>query len=495
MSRPMYSVDNVPRSQLIVVVHPGADQSELEEAARAVGVTVRPLFGDSPERLRYEARRLRSSRKVRVPDLSVYYSIDTHEERFAELVPTFLRLPTVDGAYVKRPADTPGLPAADVCMALPGTPPNATPDLSGQQKYLGAAPNGINATYAWTRPGGTGLDVRIIDVEREWRFTHEDLLTNWGGVIGGFPANILRERNHGTAIMGILGGDTNTFGIKGICPDTTVSGISTRTFGMSPTTIPGTIETSAAIHQAALTLGPGDIILLELQREGPPFVTGTKQIAVEWWPDDFDAILYATALHILVVEASGNGSADLDNAVYNTPAPTFGSGWTNPFDRANRVSGAILVGAGAPPSSSSVEPDRSRLDFSNFGSSVDVQGWGYQVVTTGYGCLQGGANEDRWYMDQFGGTSAASAMIAGALACVQGNRLATGKPLLTPSEARNLLRTTGSPQTAAPTRPATQRIGPRPNLKDLIPPPKKPHRPGGKKPRKGPNRRPHGPRD
>jgi hypothetical protein len=491
MSRPMSSVNNTPRSQLIVVLHPSAEPRGLEELARAAGVTPRPLFGESPERLRYEARRLRSSRKVRVPDLSVYYSIDTEEERFAELVPSLLRLPAVDGAYVKMPADAPCLPEADVCTALPGTPPVTTPDLSGKQKYLGAAPAGINATYARTRPGGAGLGVRIIDVEREWRFTHEDLLTNWGGVIGGFPANILRERNHGTAILGLLGGDTNSFGIKGICPDTTVSGISTRTFGMSPTAIPGTIETSAAIHQAALTLSPGDIILLELQREGPPFVCNSKQIAVEWWPDDFDAIVYATVgREILVVEAAGNGFVNLDDAVYDTPAPTFGSSWKNPFNRANRDSGAILVGAGAPPSG--VDPDRSRLDFSNFGGSVDVQGWGRKVVTTGYGCLQGGANEDRWYMDQFGGTSSASAMIAGVLACVQGYRLAAGKPLLTPSEARNLLRTTGSPQTDAQSRPATQRVGPRPNLKDLIPPPKKRHRPGVKRPRKGPNRRPHG---
>ena len=194
MSRPMHSFDNVPRSQLIVVVHPGAQPRGLEVLARAAGVNPRPLFGESPERLRHEARRLRSSRKVRVPDLSVYYSIDTQEERFAELVPSLLGLPVVAGAYVKLPADAPSLPEVDVCAALPGTPPVTTPDLSAQQKYLGASPAGINATYAWTRPGGTGLDVRIIDVEREWRFTHEDLLANWGGVIGGFPANILRER-------------------------------------------------------------------------------------------------------------------------------------------------------------------------------------------------------------------------------------------------------------------------------------------------------------
>jgi subtilisin family serine protease len=324
-------------------------------------------------------------------------------------------------------------------------------------------------------------------VEREWLFTHEDLLTNWGGVVGGFPANILRERNHGTAVVGILGGDTNPLGIKGICPDAMVSGISTRTPGLSATTSPGTIETSAAIRQAALTVGPGDIILLELQREGPPFVTGTKQIAVEWWPDDFDAILYATTLGRIVVEAAGNGFVNLDDSLYDAPASTFPSGWTNPFKRANRDSGAIIVGAGAPPSGG-FGPDRSRLDFSNFGQSLDAQGWGRRVFTTGYGCLQGGIDEKRWYMDQFGGTSAASAMVAGVLACVQGHRRAASQPLLTPSEARSLLRTTGSPQTDAPTRPKTQHIGKRPDLKALIPkakrPASRPKKPGRLLPKK-----------
>jgi hypothetical protein len=41
-------------------------------------------------------------------------------------------------------------------------------------------------------------------------------------------------------------------------------------------------------------------------------------------------------------------------------------------------------------------PDRSRLDFSNFGKAVDVQGWGREVTTCGYGDLQGGNNEDFW---------------------------------------------------------------------------------------------------
>jgi hypothetical protein len=153
------------------------------------------------------------------------------------------------------------------------------------------------------------------------------------------------------------------------------------------------------------------------------------------------------------------------------PEAGFPSTWTNPFNRANRDSGAIVVGAGAPPPGTHDRdhgPDRSRLDFSNWGAVVDAQGWGREVTTCGYGDLQGGTNEDEWYTDQFSGTSSASPIVVGALGCVQGIVRAQGKSPLTPSEARNLLRATGSPQQDAPGRPSTQRIGNRPDLRQMI---------------------------
>jgi hypothetical protein len=174
---------------------------------------------------------------------------------------------------------------------------------------------------------------------------------------------------------------------------------------------------------------------------------------------------------VIVVEAAGNGAQNLDDPIYNTPAPGFPAGWTNPFNRANRDSGAIIVGAGAPPPGTHGRnhgPDRSRLDFSNFGASLDVQGWGREVTTCGYGDLQGGANEDLWYTDQFSGTSSASPIIVGTLGSLQGIVRARGAPVLTPARARQLLRTTGSTQQDAPGRPRTQRIGNRPNLRALV---------------------------
>jgi hypothetical protein len=131
----------------------------------------------------------------------------------------------------------------------------------------------------------------------------------------------------------------------------------------------------------------------------------------------------------------------------------------------------VLVGAGAPPPGTHGRnhgPDRSRLDFSNFGACVDAQGWGREVTTCGYGDLQGGASEDVWYTDTFSGTSSASPIVVGALGSIQGALRARSRPLLTPATARNILRTSGSPQQAAPGRPVTQRIGNRPNLREAI---------------------------
>lgn len=116
-----------------------------------------------------------------------------------------------------------------------------------------------------------------------------------------------------------------------------------------------------------------------------------------------------------------------------------------------------------------VEDDRSRLPFSNHGNRIDVQGWGRRVTTCGYGDLQEGPSENYWYTDEFGGTSAAAAVVAGVLACLQGFRRAKGLRPLTSRQARDLVRASGSEQTTGPHgAPLTHRIGRRPNLRDLI---------------------------
>ncbi len=441
----------------------GADVSAL---ARIVGPNVRlvPLFGNE-DRLIARAASAAADSGRGGPDLSVFYKVEAPAARLQALADQLRQQDSVEAAYVKPPAEPP--------MINEGTPPDpndappVTPNFTASQVYLGPAPAGIEALWAHTQQGGKGNGIRVIDIEGAWRFDHEDLTQVQGGVVGGTQSTDIGWRDHGTAVIGVFGGDENGFGVTGISPNANTRAISIFGAGQG---------SAKSIRDAADLLSAGDIILIELHRPGPRHNFQTRQdqagyIAVEWWEDDWAAIRYATNKGVIVVEAAGNGAENLDDGIYSVKPAGFPAAWTNPFNRSNRDSGAIIVGAGAPPPGTHGRdhgPDRSRLAFSNYGALVDAQGWGREVTTTGYGWLQGGADERLWYTDQFSGTSSASPVVVGAVACVQGNRKAKGLALFTPAQMRNKLRTTGSPQTDAPGRPATQRIGNRPNLKSIL---------------------------
>jgi subtilase family protein len=464
----------------------GGDVDPLRNLLASEGATLQPLFGVSEERLTAEADRLATTGAEEVPDLSVYYRVEAPEERLDDLAESLRQMDGIEGAYVKPPPELAQFMLNEMAPVAE-EPPVVTPDFTTRQDYLGSAPVGIDANYASTRPGGRGEGVNIIDIERGWRFTHEDLLQNQGGVVSG--TSFRDSENHGTAVLGEFSGDRNTFGITGISPAASVSAVS-----YWPTTL-----TSQAIRIAADRLRPGDIILLEVHYPGPQWPGGETQfgfIAIEWYPDDLDAIRYAVSKGVIVVEAAGNGGQNLDDPVYDTPQAGFPPSWRNPFNPANPSSGAVVVGAGNPPAGthgrnahpSWGEPyaDRARCYFSNYGARVDAQGWGWEVTSTGYGDLQGGPNRDQWYTDLFSGTSSASPIVVGALACVQGVLRRRGKTPLSPARAQQLLRSTGSPQQDGPgftftpnmsgsgypqdypARPATQRIGNRPNLRQLL---------------------------
>jgi hypothetical protein len=442
----------------------GESVQPLEKLLESQGARLRPLFGNEDRvRLSLELAPV-SALAEPVPDLTTYYLVEAPEKALDGLAEEMLGQDLVDAAYVKPPASPPFIYEA-VAPPSPEEAPATTPDFRSRQLYLEPAPGGIDARFAWTIPGGKGQNVRIIDIEGAWRFSHEDLLQNQGGVAGGTQFNNLGWRNHGTAVVGEFGADENEFGVTGICSQANVRAVAIDGPG-----------SAGAIRQAAMALGPGDIILIELHRPGPRFNFQMRPdqkgfIAVEFWPDDFAAISFAVNRGVIVVEAAGNGAENLDDPIYNARPSGFPINWKNPFNPANPSSGAILAGAGAPPPGTHNRnhgADRSRLDFSNYGARLDVQGWGREVTTSGYGDLQGGSNEDLWYTDTFSGTSSASPIIVGALGCVQGALRSANKPPLTPAKALELMRTTGSPQQDQPGRPASQRIGNRPDLKQAF---------------------------
>jgi cysteine-rich repeat protein len=197
------------------------------------------------------------------------------------------------------------------------------------------------------------------------------------------------------------------------------------------------------------------VLLLEAQTPGPnyDYDAGGQDglVPVEWEPPIYDAIRLAIARGHVVVEAAGNGSENLDDARY------YGS----LFDRDSRDSGAIIVGAGVPPSESN---PRFPEWYTNYGSRIDVQAWGNAVATTGYGDLfSGGGDFHQLYTSSFAGTSSASPLVTGAVAAILGVSLAMDGTTPEPTSIRSVLASTGTPQA-----PSGKLIGPQPDLRMAI---------------------------
>lgn len=492
------------KSELIVIVKPeygiriqrdqaisltGQNVTPLNNLLLEKRLSLKPLCGQSEDQLKAEASSL-AAQGIKVPNLAVFYRIDAPAQHLSQLAARFNQIPGIAAAYVKAPAQ-----AADTGYVshTPRSkePPVSTPDFRGRQDHLNKAPHGMGVHYAHRLPGGHGKGVKIIVISQSFGFNHEDTKENQGGVFAG--ENLPDYREHGTAIVGIIGGDRNAYGTIGISPAARISGI-------SPITANGQ-STARTIYTAAQRLHPGDIMLISLQRPGPRTLYGPGtygSLPLECWPDDLAAIQYATANGIIVVAAAGNGGQNLDDVFYEQPvtgrAPSH---WRNPLNPANPGSGAILVGAGNPsrnnshgrrqqPDTGETYTDRGRCFYSNYGARVDAQGYGWEVTTTGYGDLQGGSRRNRWYTDEFSGTSAAVAMVAGAIASIQGILKAHHQPMLTPAQVIKLLRSTGSPQRDArsftfprgmsipgypqehPPRPSSEHIGNRPHIKAMI---------------------------
>jgi cysteine-rich repeat protein len=412
---------------------PAVDLTDLVAQLQAVGSSagaMRRLFARDDAALeteRAEGQR-RSGRAL--ADLSLYYEVAVPVGTdIGALCDRLNSLPYVELAL---PAPKPAPPPVDLA------PPTA--DFTASQGYEQAAPSGIGKLDPTLVPGGDGSGITIVDIEYQWVLDHEDLELPPSANIDTatlFDPFAFDEGNHGTAVLGELGARENGYGVAGIVPGATlkVAPVDTVEFGY---------DIGRAVSLATAVLGPGDVILIEQQTCVCSLPCDSNQFGlgpVEWFQPWYDAIATATAMGIVVVEAAGNGSVNLDQ-----PA------CVGAFDRSLRDSGAIIVGA--------ADPDfRAWLGFSCYGSRVDLQGWGVSVVTSGYGDLFDPGDLRQRYTAFFSGTSSASPIVTGASAALQGVRTAAGFPPYTPAELRQLLRATGTPQFVEPNR-----IGPRPNL-------------------------------
>ena len=291
-----------------------------------------------------------------LPNLNLWFQITLKPGADAA---TFIEnLRRLDSVETAEPAPLPA--------PLPTTA--RTPDFTALQGYLGPAPDGIDAIFSATIPGGNGDGIKLYDVEYNWNQTHEDLskangvplLLNPGdSLVDPFPEAMA---NHGTAVLGEVIADNDTKGVTGISWGADV--------GLAPA---NTLQLGYNVANAILLSvddgSPGDVILIEQQVDVCGLPDGYYG-PTEWVQSVFDAIQTAVANRITVVETAGNGGVNLDQAACD-----------HKFDRTVRDSGAILVGAGGPPDFM----DRERLSFSCYGDCLDVQAWGEHVMTTGYG--------------------------------------------------------------------------------------------------------------
>lgn len=330
--------------------------------------------------------------------------------------------------------------------AKPAPTPSA--NYTDLQSYLMPAPTGIDSNYATTFPGATGNRVKIVDLEYSWNTNHEDLTKARTALVPiNTPVDPFNDNNHGTAVLGQMIADKNSFGVTGAVPDASLNMVNTYSAEKG-------YDLLGALAVATMVTLPGDVIVIEQQTWGP-----TDElydfVPVEFVPEVYDYIKFITDSGRIVVEAAGNGYQNLDDAVY------YGSS----FPLGKPDSGAIIVGAGK---NCLGDPLLSRMSFSNYGSRVNLQGPGNCVATTGYGNLGSDGGANGFYTKNFNGTSSATPVVASAAAALSSAYETLNNVAPTPMQIRALLIQTGTAQNFTDLSALVGNIGPMPDLKRAL---------------------------
>lgn len=400
-------------------------------------VTINRLFSSlNPKEIKNLGKEIKDSDHIS-SNLLNYYIVETQGDIDVQaLLVQFEKSSLVETAYLQEEEAPPEERLSNLSVN-----PYDEPRLT-RQGYLEPAPLGINAPYAWSIKGGDGKGTTFVDMEYGWLFSHEDLVNQKIELMSG--QNKSEHHDHGTSVLGIVSAEDNKIGGIGIAPKAKVKVVSQiRDNGM--------YNTADAILSAVNHMQAGDILLLEAQATYEGY--GDKNyLPVEVKPDIFDAIRLGTNKGIIIIEAGANGGNDLDQfrdrngkQVLNRNSPDF------------KDSGAIMVGA------ASARVPHKRSYFSNYGSRVDVYGWGNAVDTTDAKPREFMTN---LYTSSFSGTSSASPIIAGAAASIQGITKTNLGKVYTPSQLRDIL---SDPSTGTKSNdPASDKIGVLPDLKAIV---------------------------
>lgn len=309
--------------------------------------------------------------------------------------------------------------------------PPVTPDYQNLQSYIGPDP-GVNMEYAWNQ-GYIGQNIYVRDVEYGVNINHEDLedqnvYIQPGMTVHGDVTEDYSE--HGTAAIGVLYDHYGTYGATGM-----VYG-ATEVVLFPEYTVENDYDRVNAVSQAIANSYPGDVIMYEMQTSGI-----TDYAPAEYDEPIWDLTRAAVDYGIVIVAAAGNGEQDLDDASYSSY-----------MNRGN--SGAIIVGAGTP------DTEHDRVSFSTYGSRVDVQGWGYDVFSTGYGDAYIINNDFNQQYTWFSGTSSATPVVTSCVVNLQAYYYDLTGEVLTGEEIRTVLQLTGIPQGSN----ISGNIGPLPNM-------------------------------
>ena len=405
----------------------GADLSALKALAQGEGLTFAPLIRLPLETLATLEQRAAQFSGRAQPDLAGMLVVQLPGDEPAELlrVGEALRaLPEVEFAFVQALGCPP-----------PGDIAPTTPNLEPNQGYRDPDP-GVNVGAAWGQ-GLRGAGLRVSDCEYGWNYSHEDLVDV--GIIpepGQTIAPGVYSNNwddHGTAVLGETSSPDNGYGTSGLCPDAEVA-------TYPEWTVEQGFRRVTAITNAIANSDAGDLVLLEMQ---------TIAFGSNYGPAELDAAVYNVVkagvdAGVVVVGAAGNGNQDLDSSTYATYM-----GWGD--------SGAILVGAG------SANTSHNKLSFSTYGSRVNVQGWGENVFSTGYGSFAKYGNDpNQEYTAGFNGTSSASPIVTGCATLVQQRSLVVNATPLPGVLLRQILIDTGTAQGSG------GHIGPLPELSAAV---------------------------
>lgn len=296
---------------------------------------------------------------------------------------------------------------------------------------------GVGAVDLPDAPSSWGAGGRLVVVERSWHhetegsIQPEDLPPR--PILFGSPSAAAGERDHGTADLGILDMRRGN-GLLGwgLCPEAEIGLVAAP----APASGAEPLPLYVALAELLLRAPPGTVVLVEEQLQ-VRLPSDGQVVAVCPWLDPLVRRLVLALLErgVSVVLPAGNGYVDLDEIGASVRPP-----WSDIFRaRRDRPSTTpIIVGAVSPST-------QGRSAYSNHGSEVGLCAWGSDVYTLS---VQAAPELDYQLATRarfdFGGTSAAAAIVAGAATVVQAMARDLRGGFLRPAELLAALRHEGT---------------------------------------------------